>query len=238
MIKPHLNRRRGLAATALAACSLAFCPLAAAAGGSAMMQTFDPDGDGVDVAIESLDAQHLRLSSPQHPEAYLVMLGDKTYNVLQFGSLPIVMDAADMLSQMGGQMPSAPSPTDDIRKLVSLEPTGQKETVAGIVGERQRLRYLDSKNQPREEELVTVRDPLLHDLSFGLYRLGTVMGAAAGITTPEGADRLARELSAKGLGLLRMGTRMRVVSVNRAAPAASRFELPAEPMQGGLPMLQ
>jgi len=219
-----------LAVAALAAFS------AAAAGGSATLQTFDPDGDGVDVSIESLDAQHLRLSSPQHPEAYLVMLGAKTYNVLQFGSMPIVLDAADMLSQMGGQMPAPPSPTDDIRKLVALEPTGQKETVAGIVGERQRLRYLDSNNQPREEELVTVRDPLLHDLSFGLYRLGSAMGAAAGVVTPEGSDRLARELDAKGLGLLRMGTRLRVMTVDRTPPSPARFDLPAEPMRAFPPL--
>jgi hypothetical protein len=213
-----------------------FSPAALAAGGSAALQTFDADGNGVDVAIESLDAQHLRLSSPQHPEAYLLMLGAKTYNVLQFGSLPIVMDAADMLSQMSDQMPTAPSPTDDIRKLIALEPTGQKETVAGIVGERQRLRFLDSQNQPRTEDVVTVRDPLLHDLSFGLYRLGTVMGAAAGVVTPEGSEQLARELDAKGLGLLRMGTRLRVMSVNRAPPSPARFELPAEPMRAFPPL--
>ncbi|MDB5967779.1 MAG: secreted protein [Hydrocarboniphaga sp.] len=207
-----------------------------AAGGTVALQTFDADGNGVDVVIETLDSQHMRLSSPQHQEAYLVMLGAKTYNVLQFGSLPIVMDTADMLSQMGGQMPSAPSPSDDIHKLVALEATGKKETVAGVVGDVQLLRFLDSRNQPRVEELVTVRDPLLHDISFGLYRLGTVMGAAAGITTPEGSDKLARELDAKGLGILRMGNRMRLISVNRATPPANVFDLPAEPMRAFPPL--
>jgi hypothetical protein len=211
-----------------------------AASGTVALQTFDPNGNGVDVIIESMDEQHMRLSSPQHQEAYLVMLGAKTYNVFDFGSMPIVMDAQQMIAQMGGQlsgqMPSAPSPTDDIHKLVGLEPTGRKETVAGIVGDVQKLRFLDSKNQPREEELVTVRDPLLHDISVGLYRLGTVMGAAAGIRTPEGSDKLARELDAKGLGILRMGLRMHLVSVNRAMPSASRFELPAEPMQAFPPL--
>ena len=202
-----------------------------AAGGTVALQTFDPDGNGVDVIIEALDPQHMRMSSPQHQEAYLVMLGAKTYNVLQFGSMPIVMDAQEMIAAMGGaQMPSAPSPSDDIHQLVGLEPTGKKETVAGIVGDVQRLRFLDSKQQPREEELVTVRDPLLHDMSVALYKLGTVMGAAAGVRTPAGADKLAKDLDAKGLGILRMGLRMRLMSVERKLPPASRFDLPAQPM--------
>lgn len=209
---------------------------ASAASGSVALQTFDSDGNGVDVIIESLDAQHMRLSSPQHQEAYLVLLDGRTYNVLQFGSMPIVMDAAEMLSQMGGRMPSAPSPSDDIHQLVGLEPTGRKETVAGVIGDVQRLRYLDSRNQAREEELVTARDALLHDMSVGLYKLGTVMGAAAGVRTPAGSDQLARELDAKGLGILRMGLRMRLMSVDRRPPPASRFELPAEPMRAFPPL--
>jgi hypothetical protein len=206
------------------------CGAAFAAGGSVALQTFDANGNGVDVIIEALDPQHMRMSSPQHQEAYLVMLGAKTYNVLQFGSLPIVMDAQEMIAQMGGQMPTAPSPSDDIHQLVGLEATGKKETVAGIVGDVQRLRFLDSKGQPREEELVTVRDPLLHDMSVALYKLGTVMGAAAGVRTPSGADKLAKDLDAKGLGILRMGLRMRLMSVDRNMPPTSRFDLPAEPM--------
>lgn len=223
---------RAACAAALACAS----QLAHAAGGSVALQTFDPNGNGVDVIIEAMDAQHMRMSSPQHQEAYLVMLGAKTYNVLQFGSLPIVMDAAEMAAQIGGQMPTAPSPSDDIHQLVGIEATGKKETVAGIVGDVQRLRFLDSKGQPREEELVTVRDPLLHDMSVALYKLGTVMGTAAGIRTPAGADKLAKDLDAKGLGILRMGVRMRLMSVDRRIPPASRFDLPAEPMTAFPPL--
>lgn len=216
----------------------AFTPLASAlaAAGSATVQAFDADGDAIVVQIEGLDARHLRLSSPQHPEAYLVMLDGTPYNVIQFGSLPLVMDANEMFSQMGARMPSAPAPADDIRSLVSLTPTGEKETVAGVVGERYRLKYLDSAQQPHEEELVVSRDPLLHDLGLALYHLGNVVSRGAGITPPEGTDRLVRDLDAKGLGLLRMGTRMRVLSLNRTPPAAARFVLPAPPMQAFPPL--
>ena len=229
-----LHRYRHLAGALL----IGWPALALAAGGSATLQTFDPDGEAVTVSIETLDGQRLRLASPDHPEAYLLMLGSRTYNVMQFGGMPLVMDAADMLTQMGAPMPAAPAPTDDIRKLVSLDPTGESETVAGIVGQRQRLRYLDSQNQMREEEVVTARDPLLHELSMGMYRAGVVMSAAAGVTAPDGSDQLARQLDAKGLGLLRMGTRMRVIAVDRRAPPVARFELPAEPMQRFPPLLE
>jgi len=85
---------------------------------------------------------------------------------------------------------------------------------------------------------VTAHDPLLHELSMGMYRAGVVMSAAAGVTAPDGSDQLARQLDAKGLGLLRMGTRMRVIAVDRRAPPVARFELPAEPMQGFPPLLE
>ena len=214
---------------------LATCILlgkAHAAAGSAVVQAFDGEGNPITVQIEGLDAQHLRLSSPQHPEAYLVMLNGQPYNVIQFGSLPLVMDANEMFSKMGAErLPAAPAPADDIRTLVSLTATGQKETVAGVVGERYRLQYLDSAQQAQEEELVVARDPLLHDLSLALYHLGNIVSRGAGITPPAGTDRLVQELHRKGLGLLRMGSRMSVQSLDRRPPAAARFELPAEPMR-------
>ena len=76
--------------------------------------------------------------------------------------------------------------------------------------------------------MVAVRDPLLHDLSLALYQLGRRMSAIAGVATPEGADRFAQQLDAQGLGLLRMGTRLQVLRVDRTMPPATRFELPAQ----------
>ncbi len=208
-----------------------------AAAGSATVQTFDADGNSVTVRIEGLDGNHLRLSSQQFPEAYLVWRNGRAYSVIQFGSLPLVMDTNEMAAQMGAdRMPAAPAPADDIRTLVSLTPTGCKETVAGIVGEIVLLKYVDGTQTPREEQIVVAKDQLLHDLSLALYELGKVLSGAAGIRPPDGSERLARELSLKGLGLLRMGTRLQLLALDRSAPPASRFELPAEPMQAFPPL--
>lgn len=209
-----------------------------AAGGSAVLQTHDPDGNEIVVQLEFADPQHLRLSSQAYPQAYLLMLGENSYNVMQFGNFPLVIDTDDMIAQMGqGQMPPTPAPTDDIRELMALTPTGEKETVAGIAGERYKLRYVDGAKQQREEVVVASRDALLHDLSLSLYQLGTRMAKSAGIQPPAGSERLARELDGKGLGLLRFGDRLRVLKVDRTAPAAARFELPAPPGEGSLPSL-
>ena len=216
-----------------AACVVA---LPAWAGGTAVLQTNDQEGNEIVVQLEFADPQHLRLSSQAYPQAYLLMLGQNSYNVMQFGNFPLVIDTDDMMAQMGkGQMPPTPSPTDDIRELISLTATGEKETVAGIPGERYKLRYVDGARQQREETVVAARDVLLHDLSLSLYQLGTRMAKSAGIPTPAGSERLARELDGKGLGLLRFGDRLRVIKVDRTAPAAARFELPAPPGEGSLP---
>lgn len=239
-ISPRFQTPRQLRAVAAtlrraALAGLALCSASALAGsGTATVEADDGEQGRITVRIEFLDAQRLRMSSPQHPEAYLLMLDGTAYNVLQFGSTPLVMDAAEMIARAGsaGQLPASPAGTDDIRKLVSLTALGQPETVAGIAGERHRLRYVDGQGRERDEELVLTSDPLIRDLSRAMYRLGTSMAAAAAIAPPEGSARLMQELDAKGLGLLRLGTRMRVAALDRTALPPSRFELPASPLQG------
>lgn len=227
-------KARSAAARRLAAAALLgwLCGVAApaAAGGRALVQTLDPEGAAVQVDLEFQDPQHLRLSSPDHPEGYLLLQGGRSYNVVTLGQFPLVLDTARLVAQMGGQaMPPTPAATDDIRELLALTALGEKEVVAGISGERYRLRYVDGARQTREEIAVLARDPLLRDMSLALYELGKRLAVSAGLAPPAGSERFARELASRELGLLRFGERLRVVRVDRQTPAAERFELPAPP---------
>jgi hypothetical protein len=216
----------------LAASTVVAAP--AMAGGTATIEASNGDDGLVTVRLEFLDAQSLRMSSPGHPEAYMVVNQGTPYNVIQFGSMPIVVDAAEMIASAGkaGDLPTSPAGTDDIRKFIALTATGQPETVAGIVGERYRLRYVDGDKRERDEEVVLSKDVLIRDLSRAMYGLGVKMSGAAGIAPPEGSQRLMQELDAKGLGLLRFGQRMRVSALDRTNPSPARFQLPAEPVSG------
>lgn len=197
----------------------------AAAGGTATVEALDGEGQ-VTVRLELLDAERLRLSSPQQSGAYLLMLGDALYNILDLGGSQLVLDALAAIAGAAGQIP-VPSGTDDIRRLIALQDLNQPETIAGIPGRLHRLRYVDGDNRERDEDVVLTSDALIRDLSRAMYRLGTRMGEAAGLAPPEGSARLMAELETRGLGLLRLGTRMRITAVDRAPPPAGRFELPA-----------
>lgn len=221
----------GLFQSGLCAALLLIPASAVWAGGTATLLSVD--GDTLTTVIVEFDGpETLRMTSDTQQDGYLLVREGSAYMVSGLQGEERVIDLAQMMAMMRGMMPTPPAlGSDDIGEFVSLEPTGAKETVAGLEGEVFRLTYLDPDGARQNEELVLGQDPTLRELTMAVAALGATMSELASEDAETGLLKLTEELNARGAGVLRFGTTMTVTRLEKATPAASRFELPAEPMQ-------
>ncbi len=112
--------------------------------------------------------------------------------------------------------------SEQSRSVGSLEATGERETVAGMVGEVDRLERTDHGGNTREDEVVLTEAPRAKAPTRALQRMSAASGRAI--------DPVGEAMLAEGQGLLRFVDRFRVESIADEVPPASVFELPAEPM--------
>ncbi|HEX4871327.1 MAG TPA: hypothetical protein VFV27_03350 [Nevskiaceae bacterium] len=234
---------RPLLAPALLALIL-IVPHRAAAAGQALIEARD-EGQQGQVQIEYDDAGRVRIDplGEAAGQGYLVVREGKAYSVARVEGQLMVMDMGAMMKMMGGLMAQqglqAPKlGSEGMVRLLSLEDAGRSETVAGLSGRVHTLRYVDAQGKTREETLVLSADARVRALSAAMIAMGEVMTRLAATPPQPGADALAAELKSRGQGLLRFGSQFAVVRLSADTPAASRFELPAAPMElpdfGGL----
>lgn len=209
---------------ALVALVLATAPWAAQAG-KATVQATDDSGKSMNMDFEYRGDNQLRMSVPQQQGGYMLVDGDAVYSVTQQNGQPMVMRLDKLLSTSGMQAPALPG--GDVEGVSKMENTGRTETVAGIQGEVWTMTYTDADGQTRTDEVVVSDDRRAVAFSQALTGMGQAMAKAAG--QPAQDDPLARQM--EGKGMLRMGSQMRVTALSDADPAASRFALPAEPME-------
>src|SRR5690606_14643256 len=117
----------------------------------------------------------------------------------------------------------------DMARFVSLTDAGRSETVAGISGRVHTLTYVDADGATQTETLVLSKDGRVRELTEAMLLMGRTMTELAGLPANAAADQLSAQL--KSQGLLRHGTTFSLVSLSADRPAASRFDLPAEPTQ-------
>lgn len=164
---------------------------------------------------------------PSDRPAYMLMHDGSLYSVSTAGNRTVVMDLSAMQERMRGSK-RAVTPATGLRRiseLVSMEPAGDRETVAGIGGEVYRVTWKDVDGVTHTDDAVlTVHDKLV---AMAVAMKGFAERAATGETGP---DVLGERLAAEGLGLLRFGDRYRVIEVSTTEPPAAAFELPAEPV--------
>lgn len=215
----------------LIALSVSFFPVVSWAGGTAVIE-FGSGNDSMQSQIE-FDGNILRMGLPGEAESYMLVRDERFFSVTHQGGQPIVMDMGQMLSQLGGMMGDmmGEQPTDvtgEINTLVSLESLGRNETIAGIDGEVYSVTYTDGEGASRTTEIVLGQDDRLNELTRAMQSWGQTMARI--LDTPSN-DETMDELLEEGDGILRFGDDYRLVSVDGNTPAASRFELPAEPQQ-------
>lgn len=197
------------------AAAMALTAIPAFAGGWARIAS-----EGEDMTME-YDGAKLRMSvSGQGEQAYMLIRDGRIYSVA--GEL--VIDASSMMRNFSGQTQRAPA--EAMARFHALEPTGRKETVAGISGEVHVLDFTDHEGRRQQKEAVLSKDARVVELQRAFLHMTRTMAEAAGTDTSGAAD-FERALGKRGI--LRMGNDMRVAEISAETPAATRFELPAEP---------
>lgn len=202
----------------------------------------DPQGGRAEVTVEWRDTDHARITIdaaglPPGTESYNLMRDGRLYTVTRHEGQVTVMELGPMLRLAGRMLPALKHAGDaaEVREVSTLEPTGRSERVAGVDGAVYTLRYTDDSGIERSQDLVLGDDPMLREMTAVMRRYGQLMQQATGTPASAGSDEdpspLRRAVSRQHGGLLRLGTQMTVTVIDRNAPAAGRFALPAEPMQ-------
>ncbi len=161
-------------------------------------------------------------------DAYMIRRDNTMYMVSNADGQLMVVDMSQALNMFAGMAQGATPGTVE-GKLLSLKATGRKETVAGIKGEVYAARFIDDKGKERSAELVLAKDRRAVDFQRAMFGMMSSMAAAASADT-SAAKAMQKQLSSMNMGVLRYDDEMWVANISDRKIDASRFELPAEPM--------
>ncbi len=159
-------------------------------------------------------------------DGYLVHRDGKVYMVSGEPGQETVIDAGAAFQMMRGMMPDT---QPNASRVNSMQNTGRKETVAGIVGEVWSVSYVDENGKTQQSEMVLSGDKRARELRNAMHGMSRAFLKLAG-KNPADADVMVNELKQRGKGILRFGDDMTVTSISGQNVASSRFDLPAEPM--------
>lgn len=226
------NSHKQVLAGGLSALALLCADIALA--GSATVES----ANGEPVVFEYADGDKLRVNTSEE-NAYMVVRDNTMYSVIYNDGEPMVVNASTMMkgfADMAGMAGQA-APSGATSEVLSIEATGRRETVAGITGEIHEMTTLEDGREITRE-VVMSSDPRALELRDAMY---TMVRASAGMLDEEGrrnSQDFHDRLGELDMGILRYGTEMRIAAIDGDTVAASRFELPAEPVDmsdlGGL----
>ncbi len=191
--------------------------------------------DGQTMSFE-YDANNLRINLPEGQQGYLLKRGNMVYAVIQQGGQTMVVDMASAI-KMFGNMAAGTTPAAIDAEVVSLEPSGKKETLGNIEGEVYQLTYKEQDGVERSAEMVLSKDPMAIAFRDSMFALSDAMAASIQQTqykdAVEAGQQMQAKLQALNMGVLRFGQEMKVQSITDTDVAAERFVLPAQPVDLG-----
>jgi hypothetical protein len=189
------------------------------------------------MSIDWLDSNRMRMETalpgmPAGSKAWQVLRDGHLYSVQVHEGQTMVMEMSGAMKMLGSLLPKgAISPgVGDVEDFYSLKPTGRRETVAGISGEVFILDYRPEGGKREQVEVVLSDHRTVREMTQAMHSYAQAVLRAMGTEVKPGSDKLESELGQRQLGMLRFGDQFKAVRVSSQAPAASRFELPAEPM--------
>lgn len=183
--------------------------------------------DGESSTFEYND-KYLRISIPGQ-DGYALVRDGSIFTVMQQDGRTLVIDAGSAMKGMGAGVASA-VPGQFNSEIGSLDATGRSETIAGIKGEVYQLNFVDEDGNEQTEEMVLSDDPRALEFRDGLFLM---VGVAANLTSDGNTDNtksIQKALGEMNSGILRYGQEMVVTAIDGDTVDASRFELPAEPL--------
>ncbi|WP_435106403.1 hypothetical protein [Arhodomonas sp. AD133] len=203
--------------------ALALAALPAAAAGTATLEMENTTKQSMEsMSYVWNDAGAARMGMPGEA-GYMVVRDGATYMVSGSGADAMVIDLGSLQKMMGDKQKSGTGFGDT--EVISVDATGETETVAGISGEVYDLKWRQEGSV--EEARAVLSD---HPLAFELTRGWATMADAFGTGPEADKDGLMRMLMDRELGLLKVEGKFEIAEISDTEPDAALFELPAEPM--------
>lgn len=211
----------------------AFFPLAAMAAGTATINMGDASGT---LSWQSPEILRVEMGDG---EGYMLMRDGKVYivNTAPEDGMPPVLEISGALQGMLEDHAGINDPELFInlpQQAKEFKKTGKQETLAGIRGEVYAVTLTNAAGATETMEMVLSDHPLaveLTDVLLGFNIRGIPMGQQI-------SSNFKNALPGKMRGLLRVDNGLIVQSLDKKAPSASNFELPAEPVSMGELMQQ
>lgn len=200
---------------------------AALADGQARFKTADRSMPSLMFSWQT--AERNRLDTPNET-AHVLAIDGKAWGVAKVAGYPVTMGLDQLATLLGQHNALARLGPDAVvpSQITSLEATGQRETVAGVDGERYRVSWVDSEGNARIDEAVLTDDPLVREMQDAL--LGGMTRAIASGTGVIGHESAEQELTRRGLAVLRFGDDFRLESISDARQPDARFARPSKPL--------
>lgn len=200
---------------------------AALAEGQARFQTADRSVPSLTFSWQT--PERSRLDTPNET-AHVLAIDGKAWGVAKVAGHPVTMDLDQLAALLGQHNALARLGPDAVvpSQITSLEATGQRETVAGVDGERYRVSWVDSAGKARFDEAILTDDPLVREMQDAL--LGGMTRAIASGTGVSGHEGAEQELNRRGLAVLRFGDDFRLESISDTPQPDARFAMPSKPL--------
>ena len=162
--------------------------------------------------------------------AYMLALDGTLYAVANAGGMGTTVMDLSSLPQMSANMPSQGGGDvgGDIsiqraEEVVSIEPTGRTETIAGMQGELHMVTWIDEADERHTDNAVLSDAPLALEIAAAFETLAETTSSSGEV------DPRQRAVRDRGLAILRYADSYVVVSASEDGRPAGAFELPAEP---------
>jgi hypothetical protein len=203
-------------------------PSSTYASGIAKFKGID-NGKPYTLSLEYLNRNTSRIDMDDNSDvdSYLLFNNQQGQVVTAYQGHPLVMDL-DSMSQMAqslGVMSVLGIDSESLQiHVISMEPTGKKEKVAGIEGEVYKLTWSRNKIK-QQDELVVSSDRRAWEYTEAWVDAIDAISKSSPSINIQG-DELLTRVSRDKIGVLRLGNRFRLASVQSMPVSPARFVAP------------
>lgn len=182
------------------------------------------------VKVEFTSSGMLRMDDASG-EGYMLMRDGKLYSVIEDGGSVMVFDIAAAIASVGSLGQQGGFWDAEMVELVAMKATGGSEEVDGLKGHIYEMTYRNRAGHQHTDTIVLTKDKTAALLTQASLTMASILIAATGESISPAFDKMADFTRDGGWGVLRQGESYRLTQVQDVAVDASRFVLPAEPMQ-------
>jgi len=207
---------------------LLLIPFSAQSSGIATFKGMD-NGKPYTLSLEYLNKNTSRIDMNDNSDisSYLLFKNSQAQVISAYQGNTLVMDLANV-SQMAqglGVMSVLGIDSETLLiKVISMQPTGKKERVAGIEGEVYKLTWTRN-NVKQQDDLVLSKDKRAWEYTEAWVDAVDIISKSSPSIDIQG-DELLHKVSKDKIGILRLGKRLHLVSVKSQPVNPARFVAP------------